>query len=218
MAELDNILRGNVIERIRAEAMLSPYVGELPPHVRESVCEWCLSWREHVINNPHPRFFSDPVHGEMMFEPDEVILIDSCYLQRLRYISQVSFLHHVFPSAKHDRFQHSLGTAYIAKRIMDSPYLREDLRDFFNWLLEIKNLELPGDLVEKLIELERKVIIYSALLHDIGHFPFSHDGERIYYILRQILKDTKRKEELILRVYPEILPRDVRAEEDRRFF
>jgi len=130
----------------------------------------------------------------MAFEPDEIILIDGCYLQKLRYISQMGFLQYVYPSARHSRFEHSLGVAHIAKRVLNSTLLREDLRRFFRWLLEKRSLSVDPSLIDGLVALEEKVIIYSALLHDIGHFPFSHDGERIYHMIEQEERKKKKKE------------------------
>jgi HD superfamily phosphohydrolase len=95
----------------------------------------------------------DAVHGVLLFKNPEVCreIIDTPCMQRLRYIKQTAFAYLVFPSAEHTRFQHSLGTAYIAGTIANN------LGCSFE---EIKKCEV------------------TALLHDIGILPFSHALER----------------------------------------
>ena len=62
-----------------------------------------------------PKVFKDPVHGYISVDEDIVdLIIDSKYFQRLRRIEQTS-MRCVYPSARHDRFAHSLGTYYLAK-------------------------------------------------------------------------------------------------------
>jgi HD superfamily phosphohydrolase len=96
---------------------------------------------------------TDAVHGILNFKNPEIIkeLIDTSYMQRLRYIKQMEFAYLVFPSAEHTRFQHSLGAAYIAGIIASNLGCSRE---------EIKKCEV------------------AALLHDIGMFPFSHTLER----------------------------------------
>jgi len=92
----------------------------------------------------------DPVHGFIPYTREEGALIDTPPLQRLRTITQLAFTSLVYPGATHSRFEHSLGVMHIAGRIAD----------------RVK-LSVP----------ERRLVRLAALLHDIGHLPFSHAGE-----------------------------------------
>jgi putative nucleotidyltransferase with HDIG domain len=94
----------------------------------------------------------DEIHGTIEFNDLEEKIIDSAPFQRLRRIKQMSITNLVYPGANHTRFEHSIGTAHLAETIARRIGLQED------------------DL--------RKVKLY-ALLHDIGHTAFSHEGEDI---------------------------------------
>ncbi len=99
------------------------------------------------------------VYGDVHLTQDELFLLDSFYLQRLRNVSQMGLLHFVFPEARHSRFEHSLGVLWRAKQMITTKYLRDELKD------------------------HSKHLRYAALLHDIGHGPFSHSSERILQTL-----------------------------------
>ena len=111
---------------------------------------------------------ADPIHGYISFtvpytatatvEQTEKDLIDSPWVQRLRYILQLQSAHWVYPGAEHTRFQHSLGTMHLAGRFMNQLY--PSLRQIIPDLPSLPFLE----------ELSR----ITALLHDIGHGPFCH--------------------------------------------
>ena len=94
----------------------------------------------------------DEIHGTLEFDELEERIIDSENFQRLRRIRQMSVTNLVYPGANHTRFEHSLGTAHLSGMIA-------------------RRIGLDEDTV-------RKVKIYG-LLHDIGHTPFSHEGEDI---------------------------------------
>jgi|WetSurMetagenome_2_1015567.scaffolds.fasta_scaffold63241_2 uncharacterized protein len=94
----------------------------------------------------------DEIHGTVGFDGLEERIIDSGPFQRLRRIKQMSVTNLVYPGANHTRFEHSIGTAHLSSIIAH-------------------NIGLDGDEV-------RKVKIYG-LLHDIGHTPFSHEGEDV---------------------------------------
>ncbi len=109
---------------------------------------------------------ADPIHSYISFtvprkgtkEKTEKDLIDSLWMQRLRYIYQLQSARWVYPSAEHSRFQHSLGAMHIAGRFARHlyPTLKGIIRD------------CPSEFyIEELLRI-------SALLHDIGHGPFGH--------------------------------------------
>src|SRR5947207_10635794 len=122
------------------------------------------------------KLIRDAVHGDIEMESLEVELMDTSEFQRLRGIRQLGTAYLVFPSAIHTRFEHSLGTSWMAHRIV------EVLR---------RNTRIDAG-AESLIRV-------SALLHDITHIPFGHtlederrvlprhdkDEERVEYFLRQ---------------------------------
>ena len=92
----------------------------------------------------------DPVHGYVEVEDFSLALLDSLPLQRLRYIRQLGFSYLVYPGANHTRFEHSLGTMFLA----DVAARRFGLS-----------------------EKDRMLVVAAGLLHDIGHGPFSHASE-----------------------------------------
>lgn len=111
------------------------------------------------------KIIHDPIWGSVVFHPWEVRLIDSPLFQRLRGISQVGLAESTYPAAHHTRFDHSLGTAAIASRMMEQLYADARERD-----------EVCGVIGEEEIRLVR----LAALLHDVGHCPFSHLSEAVY--------------------------------------
>jgi len=94
------------------------------------------------------------------FEP----IIDSLPVQRLRRIRQLAGTEYVYPGATHTRFEHSLGVMHLAGRWCD--ILNDNARH--------------GGEQQPLDEDEKKSIMAAALLHDIGHGPFSHVFEKLY--------------------------------------
>ena len=100
----------------------------------------------------------DAIHKVMSFTPElsPLIreLIDLPVVQRLRGIKQMALADLVFPTATHSRFSHSIGCCHLALRIL------EQLS---------KRLDISGEL--------RRYVAVAALLHDIGHGPFSHAFE-----------------------------------------
>ena len=113
--------------------------------------------RSSTIFSTAKRIF-DEVHGYVELSEAELKLIDTSIFQRLRYIKQLAVAWYVYPGATHTRFSHSIGTMYImgliAERLLNLGYIhsKEDVQ-----LLRI-----------------------AALLHDLGHTPFSHAIEPYY--------------------------------------
>lgn len=107
--------------------------------------------------------FRDPVHGFVHADSLEQALIDSRPLQRLRSIRQLGFTYLVFPGAEHSRFSHALGAMALAGRVYDA--------------LASKG---GGILDDDPRSHSRRSIRAAALLHDIGHAPFSHSAEELF--------------------------------------
>ncbi len=111
----------------------------------------------------------DPVLGWIWLTEDEVKLIDECpFIQRLRYIHQLGLAHLVYPTARHTRFDHSLGVVHLATKMFQSLVEHLSTRGLLDQLLSSLNVKDLG--VSYLLRHLR----FAALIHDIGHLPFSH--------------------------------------------
>jgi HD superfamily phosphohydrolase len=63
------------------------------------------------------KFIRDSLHGNLQLNEFEVKLIDTPQIQRLRRIKQLGFTYLVYPGANHTRFEHSIGSMYLASRL-----------------------------------------------------------------------------------------------------
>lgn len=115
----------------------------------------------------------DPIHGFIEFSDFEKDVIAHPAFQRLRRIKQLALTEMVYPAATHTRFEHSLGVMHVANMMFNTIRSYEDnsniLRDKFGY-------EEIG------LDREQTVIRMAALLHDVGHSPFSHAGEDLFPI------------------------------------
>ncbi len=96
------------------------------------------------------KIIKDPVHGYVEVDEEILPLLDSPAIQRLRYIHQLGFSYLVYPGANHTRFEHSVGTMHLAG-------------------VACRQFGLSKE--------ERRLVLVAALLHDVGHGPFSHASE-----------------------------------------
>jgi uncharacterized protein len=101
---------------------------------------------------PGFKVIHDSVHGSVKVEGVFLRLLGRPEMQRLHDVHQLGLAHLVFPGANHTRLEHSLGTFHIASKMADSLRLRPD---------------------------ERNEVLAAALLHDLGHPPFSHTLEEV---------------------------------------
>jgi HD superfamily phosphohydrolase len=100
----------------------------------------------------------DPLWNNIRVDETTLQLVDTDVFQRLRYIRQLGWTYLVYPGATHSRFEHALGTYHLARRTLSMLRERDDT---------------PLD------EAELAIIRAAALLHDVGHYPFSHALEEI---------------------------------------
>jgi HD superfamily phosphohydrolase len=98
----------------------------------------------------------DPVHGYVYITEAEKQIIDSFPVQRLRRLRQLAGAEYVYPAANHTRFEHSVGVMHLAGLMAENPYLSRHFNDN-----------------------EYQLIRIAALLHDVGHGPFSHIFEHL---------------------------------------
>jgi HD superfamily phosphohydrolase len=111
------------------------------------------------------KVFRDPVHNLIAFEAATYplrALVDTPEFQRLRRIRQLGLASYTYPTAEHSRFSHSLGAYHVARRML--AHLATDPPPGAP--------RLDDDLV--------RAVTVAALLHDIGHGPFSHLFERAF--------------------------------------
>jgi HD superfamily phosphohydrolase len=101
----------------------------------------------------------DPLWDTISLDDAAVSIVDSAAFQRLRYIRQLGLAHLVYPGATHTRFDHALGVYHLAQQALRLLHARGELRNIG--------------------ERDRHIVAYAALLHDIGHYPFSHALEEL---------------------------------------
>lgn len=133
--------------------------------------------------------FRDPVHGFIHVNPDERDVIDSAPVQRLRHIHQLSLSYLVYPGATHRRFEHSLGVMELAGKVFDVITDRHNVTD------DVREL-LPEVDRDDTRDYWRTTVRLAALLHDIGHLPFSHGVE--HELLPEGYKHERLTRELLL--------------------
>jgi len=105
----------------------------------------------------HPKdleVIRDPLWDNIRLDRPALLALDTAAVQRLRYVRQVGHAFLVYPGATHTRFEHALGAYHLTRRALAS-------------------LEERGEL-EQVPPAECLAVRLAALLHDIGHYPFSH--------------------------------------------
>lgn len=100
----------------------------------------------------------DPLYGFISIEEPFKSLIETREFQRLRNIKQLGLSYLIYPSANHSRFEHSIGAFCLAQKI-------------------IKKISAEKAAKQKKIPYKNEFMA-AALLHDIGHYPFSHAIEK----------------------------------------
>ncbi|HEY9383251.1 MAG TPA: HD domain-containing protein [Gemmatimonadales bacterium] len=96
----------------------------------------------------------DPLWDNITLDEAALGLVDSAPFQRLRYVRQLGHAFLVYPGATHGRFEHALGAYHLTKQALAA-------------------LEIRGELTG-ISEDDRLAVTLAALLHDVGHYPFSH--------------------------------------------
>lgn len=120
--------------------------------------------------DPHKTYeIRCPVHGFIQVNDWEREIIDQPAFQRLRRIRQLALTDLVYPGAMHTRFEHSLGVMHTATLLYDS--IRQKSEDVLKQHLDYTREGLDRD---------RQLVRLAALVHDVGHAPFSHSAENLF--------------------------------------
>jgi len=106
----------------------------------------------------HFEILRDPVWNNIRVDELTLELVDTDVFQRLRYVRQLGWTYLVYPGATHSRFEHALGTHHLSRRTLALLCEAEDA---------------------SISEQEQAIVRSAALLHDVGHYPFSHALEEI---------------------------------------
>ena len=96
----------------------------------------------------------DNIHGYISIDPIAKSIIDTPVFQRLRSIHQTGVLYLVYPTAVHSRFEHSIGTYYLAKQMITCLANKQP------------ELNITPDII--------MMVSIAGLCHDLGHLMFSH--------------------------------------------
>ncbi len=138
------------------------------------------------------RVFRDPIHRYIhIYHLPFWQLINTKEMQRLRRIHQLGGTHQVYQTAEHTRFPHSLGVYEVVRRMLELETFQGQLNDY-----------------------ERLSVLCAALLHDVGHGPFSHSFEHVFAVshedfTRRIILDPDTEVNQVLASYHPKLPEDV---------
>src|SRR5215210_6414170 len=109
----------------------------------------------------------DPLWDNIRLDGPALLALDTVAVQRLRYVRQVGHAFLVYPGATHTRFEHALGAYHLTRRALASLEERGELE-----------FVPPADCL---------AVRLAALLHDIGHYPFSHALEEAGFPSHELL-------------------------------
>ena len=112
-----------------------------------------------MTRNGHGKLIRDPLWNTIRLDATALRIVDTAEFQRLRYIRQLGLAHLVYPGATHTRFDHALGVYHLTATAL-------------------RHLRERGGVPPEVWEGE-ELVPYAALLHDIGHYAFSHALEEL---------------------------------------
>ena len=113
----------------------------------------------------------------------------------MRRIRQLAWTDQVYPGAMHTRFEHSLGVVHVATKMFDS--LVENSKEFLR-----NEMSFSEDALRR----DKMLVRLAALLHDVGHSPFSHASEELFPVLDDVqLEHEDYSAEIIRRVLNDVI-------------
>jgi HD superfamily phosphohydrolase len=127
-----------------------------------------------VSERPAFEVIRDPLWDNIRLDDAALAVIDVAVVQRLRYVRQLGHAFLVYPGATHSRFEHALGTYHLTKQALAILQERGELDD--------------------ISEEDHLATRLAALLHDIGHYPFSHSLEEAGFPHHESLGVAKLKD------------------------
>ncbi len=148
------------------------------------------------------RRIRDNLHGSIDITELEDAVIAHPFFQRLRRVRQLAFLHYVFPGATHTRFEHSLGVLHLGSVAWEKLKANQArLRNSLARYQDFPGSEPEGegshgrlaptfDLMDTVFSSDYVLQCFrlAALLHDVGHPPFSHSGEHFMPSWTEVLQ------------------------------
>ena len=160
------------------------------------------------------RRIRDNIHGTINISVFEDLVISHPMVQRMRRIKQLAFLQYVFPGASHSRFEHSLGVMHLAGVAWNKLYenqkaLRHSTKKYDDFSqLEKRSgtnktshglLSPTFGMIDEIFEDDYplQALRLGALMHDLGHSPFSHSGEGFMPTWKRLYDVRKRHPEYI---------------------
>ncbi len=123
----------------------------------------------------HRTVIRDAVHGDIFLDKTDMDIIDTREMQRLRGIKQLGTAYLVYPGAMHTRFSHSIGTRYVAEKILGA--------------LRSNGADISRE--------DEEVVKAAALVHDVTHLPFGHTFEDERKTFPRHDRDRKRAEHFL---------------------
>jgi len=141
------------------------------------------------------KIISDIIHGSISLSKMAMMIIDTPEFQRLRYLKQLSTCNFVFPNAIHTRFEHSIGTYHIAKKMLNT--LKNKSKETeLNIISEIPELHkyFSDNNIESnyLTDFVIELVSIGALCHDLGHGPYSHLFDDYFLKNVKVLENNKK--------------------------
>ena len=160
----------NMRENRFRQELTEQQVGSNSDHTKDLVQrEMMLQWRDAaglaLLPDEQPvSTVRDSLYDLIPLGPREEKLIGTAPFLRLQKIKQLGFVYRIWPGATHTRYEHSLGCYYLAVRAMRSLLQRGEDGGLFG--VSMSSIQ---------------TLVVAALLHDIGHYPFSHTIEELGY-------------------------------------